>query len=137
MKSKIIAATIAAALIVTFISCNWFKRKQTQAFNIEGKWTIDSIENKSSDSSKNIGAFILALAAQDSSQLGIQFNNDSTYNYINANDSTKGKYYFSEDKNSLFLNEDSITHQFDFIMKTDSVISFASTDSIFYYLKRK
>jgi hypothetical protein len=136
MKIKIIVACVAAALVITFISCDWFKSKPTsQAFNLEGKWIVDSVENK--DSSKDVGNLILALASKDSLPVGIQFNKDSTFQYLNVQDSAKGKYYVSADASSLFLKEDSVTHQFNFIEKSDSAISFASVDSTKYYLKRK
>jgi len=140
MKSKIIVACIAAALVITFISCNWFKSKEeptSTAFNIEGQWIIDSVENKSSDSSKNIGLFLLALATKPNEQLGIQFNKDSSFHFINSTDSTKGVYYLSEDVNSLFVKDDSAFHQLNFISKSDSAFVATTTDSLVYHLKRK
>jgi hypothetical protein len=138
MKTKIVAACIAAALIITFISCNWFRSKpQPEAFNIHGEWVIDSIGNKGSDSSSITGMLVLALAAKDSLPIGIRFNNDSTFQYTHVTDSTKGRYYLSPDEQSLFLKEDSVTHQFNFIGKSDTAVSFASTDGTYYYLRRK
>lgn len=138
MKIKIAVACIAATLIITFIACNWFRSKPAQdAFNIQGQWTIDSIENRGHDSSKNIGMPALVLAAKDSLPVGIQFNNDSTFRYTNVKDSTKGKYYLSADENSLFIKEDSVTQQFNFIEKSGAAVSFASVDSVIYHLKRK
>jgi hypothetical protein len=138
MKTKIVAACIAAALIITFISCNWFRSKRRpEAFNIHGEWVIDSIENKGSDSSNNTGILVLTLATKDSLPVGIRFNNDSTFQYAHVTDSAKGQYYLSPDEQSLFLKEDSVTHQFNFIGKSDTAVSFASTDSTYYYLRRK
>ncbi len=140
MKSKIIVACIAAALVITFISCDWFKSKDEpteQAFNIEGQWIIDSIENKSSDSAKNIGIFLLALASTEEENIGIEFKNDSTYHFINASDSIQGKYYLSDDDNSLFVKEDSVTHQLNFLSKNDSSFIVSSTDSLVYHLRKK
>jgi hypothetical protein len=140
MKSKIIVACIAASLVITFISCDWFKSKDRSkpvAFNIEGQWIIDSVENRSSDSSKNMGLLILALAAQPNEQLGIEFKNDSTFHLVNSTDSAKGQYYLSDDQSSLFIKEDSAFHQLNFVTKTDSSFVAATTDSLVYHLKRK
>ncbi len=140
MKSKIIVAIFAAALVITFISCDWFTSKKEPkpvAFNIEGQWLIDSVENNSSDSSKNLGIFLLALATKENEQLGIEFKSDSTFHFINSTDSAKGSYYLSEDHNSLFVKEDSTFHQLNFITKSDSSFVAATTDSLVYHLKRK
>jgi hypothetical protein len=140
MKSKIIVACIAAALVITFISCNWFDSNdepKPTAFNIEGQWTIDSVENKSSDSSKNLGILLLALATKENEQLGIQFNNDSTFHFINSTDSATGKYYLAEDQNSLFVKEDSAFQQLNFLSRSDSTFVATTLDSIFYHLRRK
>lgn len=140
MKSKIIVACIATAFTITFISCDWFKSKdepKQEAFNIEGQWIIDSIENKSTDSSNNMGIFLLALAAKENEQLGIEFSNDSTFQFINSTDSAQGSYYISEDKNSLFIKEDSAFHQLHFISKSDSAFIASSTDSLVYHLRKK
>ena len=140
MKTKVTVAIIAAALVITFISCNWFSSKdepKPEAFNIEGQWIIDSVENRSSDSSKNLGILLLALAAKENEQLGIQFNNDSTFHFINSTDSATGKYYLSEDQNSLYVNEDSSFHQLNFLSRSDSSFVAASTDSMVYHLRRK
>lgn len=136
MKTKIIVACIAAAFVITFVSCDLFRSKRTQEFNLQGQWTIDSIENKGADSSKNMGILMLALAAKDSLPVGIQFNNDSTFRYLNTSDSTKGKYYLSEDKNSLFIKEDSVYTQLNFLTKSDSAFT-ATADSVVYHLKRR
>lgn len=138
MKIKIIVAFVASAVIIIAISCGLFSSgdPKTSQFNIQGKWVIDSIANKGSDSSKNVGMLALAIASKNGSP-GIQFNSDSTFEYIHSNDSAKGSYYLSPDASSLFLNEDSVIHQFNFLQKTDSAISFSSVDSVFYYLRRK
>jgi hypothetical protein len=138
MKSKLLAASVAAALIITFISCNWFKSKPAnEDFNIVGEWRIDSIENQGSDSSKFVSTLLLALASQDSVPVGIRFNNDSTFEYTQPNEPAKGKYYLSNDHNKLSLQEDSATYQFDIVKKSDSALSLSSVDSVFYYLRRK
>jgi hypothetical protein len=138
MKSKLLAATIAVALIITFIACNWLKSTpRSNAFDIHGEWIIDSMDNKGSDSSKDLGLLVLAMASKDSLPIGIRFNDDSTFQYTNTGDSAKGKFYLSSDESSLFLKEDSTTHQFNFIEKSDSAVSLSSVDSVFYYLKRK
>jgi hypothetical protein len=138
MKTKIIVATIAAALVITFVSCDLFRsKKKVTAFNIEGQWIIDSIENKGSDSSGNIGMLALVLAAKDSLPLGIQFNNDSSFYYLNAVDSAKGRYYLSEDRNSLFIKEDSTYTQLNFLSRSDSAFNASTPDSVVYYLKKK
>jgi len=138
MKTKIIVACIAAALVITFISCGLFGSKEkTTAFNIQGQWRIDSVESKGQDSSHNLAMLALLLASKDSIPVGIQFNSDSTFQYTNAQDSTKGQYYLSEDKNSLFIKEDSVYTQLNFITKTDSSFTASTTDSVVYHLKKK
>lgn len=138
MKNKIVIATVTAVAIITAISCGLFGSSdpKREPFNIQGQWIIDSLENKSTDSSKNIGLLALALA-KDSTPIAIQFNADSTFHYLDSQDSAKGSYYMAPDENSLFIREDSVTHQFNFITKSDSAISFISVDSLFYYLRRK
>ena len=138
MKTKIILSSIAFAIAIMLIACGLFgsEKKQT-AFDIRGQWLIDSIANKGSDSAANLGLLVLALAGNDSTQLGIQFNSDSSFQYLDAADSTMGTYYFSEDSQSLFLKEDSVTTQFNFISKSDTAFVAATTDSLVYYLKRK
>jgi hypothetical protein len=136
MKTKIIVASIAAALVITFVSCDLFRSKKKETvFNIEGQWIIDSVKNEGSDSSGNTGA--LALAAKDNLPLGIQFNSDSTFNYINAADSVKGRYYLSEDRNTLFIKEDSAYTQLNFLDRSDAAFTAATADSVVYYLKKK
>jgi hypothetical protein len=140
MKPKIIVACIAAALVITFISCDLFKsddEPKSTAFNIEGQWIIDSVENRSSDSSKNLGILLLALATKKNEQLGIQFNNDSTFHFINSTDSTTGKYYLSDDQSSLFVKEDSTFQQLNFLSRSDSSFIATTTDSIVYHLRKK
>ncbi len=140
MKSKIIVATIAAALVITFISCDLFKSDEepkSTGFNIEGEWIIDSIENKGSDSTKNLGILLLALATKENEQPGIEFKNDSTFHLINSTDSTKGHYYLSEDQSSLFVKEDSAFQQLNFLSKSDSAFVATTTDSLVFHLKRK
>lgn len=140
MKLKIIVACIAAALVITFISCNWLKSKEEPkpvAFNIEGQWLIDSVENKGSDSSKNLGILLLALATKENEQLGIEFKNDSTFHLINSTDSAKGHYYLSDDQSSLFVKEDTAFQQLNFLSKSDSTFVATTTDSLVYHLKRK
>jgi hypothetical protein len=138
MKTKIIVACLATALAITVIACNWLSSKPTaQAINVEGKWSIDSIDHKGSDSSKNVGNLILALTAKDSLPIGIQFNNDSSFQYLNVADTSKGKYSVSADTKRISLQQDSVTTLFDIIDRSDSLMSFASPDSTIYYLKRK
>jgi len=139
MKIKIIAAIIIAAGVITFISCNWFsvKKDPEQSFVIEGKWTIDSVEHKGSDSSAGIGLLALAMAAKDSLPLGFEFKNDSTYAYLNTRDSMGGKYYLSANTDTLYVKEDSVYQPLRFITKTDSVFSVMTADSIFFHLKKK
>jgi hypothetical protein len=134
MKTKIIVACIAAALVITFISCGLFgSKKEETVFNIEGQWTIDSIENRGSDSSSQIEI----LAAKDSLPIGIQFNSDSTFNYTGAADTTKGQYYLSEDRNSIFIKEDSAFTQLNFISRSDTAFTASTVDSVVYHLKKK
>lgn len=137
MKNKIIVASLAAVVIIVAISCGLFGSKRTKEFNIQGQWTIDSIANRSSDSSKNIGLLAVAISEKDSMPVGVQFNADSSFGYMHSSDSNAGKYYLAEDQTSLFIKEDSVTHQFNFLSKSDSAISLLSVDSIYYYLRRK
>ncbi len=138
MKTSIGAACIAAILVITLIACGLFGSKPKEAaFNIEGEWIIDSIENRTTDSSNNMGIFLLALAQKDSLPLGLRFNNDSSFQFTNVNDSITGSYYLSEDRNSLFVKEDSVFHQLNFITKSDSSFSAITTDSLVYHLKKK
>lgn len=137
MKNKIIVASLAAVVIIVAISCGLFGSKRTKEFNIQGQWTIDSIQNRSADSSKNIGLLALVLTAKDSVPIGVEFNADSSFRYTNTSDSSTGKYYVADDQTSLFIKEDSVTHQLNFLSKSDSAISLMSIDSIYYYLRRK
>ena len=138
MKTKIIVACTAAALVITLIACGLFGSKEKEtAFDIRGQWIIDSIGNKGSDSSANMAALLLAMSQKDSLPVGIQFNSDSSYQLVNTVDTVKGNYYLSEDNNSLFVREDSAYTQFNFLEKSDSVLSMSTLDSVVYYLRKK
>lgn len=135
---KIILSSIAVAIAVTIIACGLFgSDKKESAFEIHGKWQIDSVVNQGSDSSNNIGLLLLSLAGKDSIGLGMQFNNDSTFSYIGANDSASGTFYLSPDSKSLFVNQDSAVTRFDFITKSDTAFVASTPDSVVYYFKRK
>ncbi len=136
MKTTFIAALLIAAGIITFISCNWFSSSDPRKFNIQGKWIVDSIENKDSDSSNSMAMLAFVIAAKDSLPLGFEFKSDSTYSYINVKDSTGGKYYITEDKNTLFVKEDSAYYPLQFITKNDSGFSVISPDSLVFHLRR-
>jgi hypothetical protein len=51
MRSKIFIAVVATAIAMS--SCDWLtaKKQPAEAFNIEGKWKVDSISNRA-DSAK-------------------------------------------------------------------------------------
>lgn len=139
MKRAFIAALIIAAGIISFVSCKWFSSKPTadQSFNIQGKWIVDSMENRSSDSSKSIVMLAFVLAANDSLPFGFQFNNDSTYTYLSAKDSAVGKYYIADEESTLFVAEDSAYHPLNFISKNDSAFSVISADSLVLHLRKE
>jgi hypothetical protein len=138
MKSKIIVACIAATLVITFVSCGLFgSKKQTSAFNIEGQWTIDSIENRGTDSSNNMAAFLLGLVQKDSIPIGIEFYGDSSYQILHIADTVKGSYYLSGDRKSLFVKEDSAYTQLNFINRSDTSFAASTPDSIVYHLRKK
>lgn len=138
MKSKIILSCIAAAIVVTFLSCELFgSKKKADVFDITGQWNIDSIANNGSDSSNNIGLMALALAGSGDQQLAIQFNADSSFRYVHSQDSTGGTYYLSKDQNSLFIEEDSLVTQLNFLSKSDTAFTAVTPDSVVYFLKRK
>lgn len=137
MKIRIIVACIAAALVITFVSCGLFgsKKKET-AFNIEGEWTVDSIESKSNDSTKNLAIFLFAMN-NDSLPFVMNFASDSSFQLISAKDTVNGNYYLSDDKNSLFIKEDSVYTQLNFVTKTDAAFTAFTADSIIYHLSKK
>jgi len=137
MKTKIILAVSVVILASIFISCDWFKSKPVQKeFNIAGHWLVDSIRSDGKDTSHFADIMAIAIASKDST-LALQFNSDSSFQYIIGKDSTKGTYRFSSDRNSMFLTADSLTHQFNFLTKSDSAITLATTDSLVYYMRRK
>lgn len=139
MKTKIAAICVAAAIVVSFISCNWFGKSKSAAFNIEGNWVIDSMENLGSDTGfASLGLLVLAIN-QDSLPLGIVFNADSSYRLVNSSDSLAGQYSFSDDGENLLVTEhgDSTRHTFRFITKSDSAFSVLAKDSLVYHLRRR
>jgi hypothetical protein len=134
MKSKIIVVLIAATALIIFIACNWLSSKPKEtAFNIQGKWKVDSVENNGTDSNRT-ALLVWSLAKSDS--VAIQFNADSTFNYSDTAD-LKGKYYVSEKENMLFVKEDSTYQPLKFISRSDSAFTVSTADSLIIHLRKQ
>ncbi|HEX8460690.1 MAG TPA: hypothetical protein VF623_04650 [Segetibacter sp.] len=138
MRSKILIALAATAIGMS--SCEWFapNKKTFQAFNLQGKWKIDSIVNP--DTGTIASAFDVALKRKDfmidsvpaiynfkGNQLivnraGNTLNN-ATYNFDNKQITIKGQV-------------DTIEHVYAFTPVNDSAFSMTSNEKTTVFFKR-
>lgn len=136
MKSRLSVAIVATIIIVFAIACKWFRNTTDKPVSIAGQWTIDSIASSGHDSTKDKALLAFALSGTNGKTL-VEFGNDSTYRLIQTKDTLKGRYYVSTDAKSVFIEDDSVMRQYNFINRNDSAIAMLSTDSIFYSLKKR
>lgn len=134
MRTKFVAAILlAGGLFVA--SCNWFSSKlKTNAFNIEGKWTVDSIV-AGKDSSATTGILARAVLQKDSVAVGIDFQPDSSYVEFPESTIGKGRYYVKDKE--LYLSHDSAFFPYNLNVVSDSLIHVSSLDSLLIILKRQ
>ncbi len=134
MRTKFVAAILlAGGLFVA--SCNWFSNKsKTGAFNIEGKWMIDSID-AGKDTSAITGILAMVALQKDSVLAGIYFKGDSTYTELPDSTAGKGKYYLKDKE--LYIAEDTAFVPYKLSVVSDSVINLSSPDSLNIVMKRQ
>ncbi|MCW3110258.1 MAG: hypothetical protein JWQ09_4764 [Segetibacter sp.] len=136
MRSKIFIAVMATAIGMS--SCDWFtaRTQSVQAFNIEGKWKIDSI-TKGNDSVKVTGSPTLALFSHERSSLQtiFEFKKDTVVAII-PNKTDTLSYKIDNSQIAFKSKHDSTGHTFSFSPINDSLISFTGVDSSAVILKR-
>lgn len=137
MKTKSIAAFIAAAAIITILSCNWFqsKKEKVETSNpLIGKWQLDSV--KIGKDSSLAYAFLLMAMNEDSSGIQLVFAEDSLFTFSNTGTDTT-LYNFEEKQKQLTI-KDSIPYLYSFEKINDSLIALTSAkDSLVLYLKKE
>ncbi len=135
MQSKSFIAIIAIAAVISMISCEWFSpsSKPKETFNIQGKWTIDSIGGPKS-SSADMAIVLFMAAKNDSIPPAVVFRPDSTYGILPASNS-EGKYYVKGSE--LFLTEDTVSAPYRLTVINDSIVHLLGKDSLFVALSRQ
>jgi hypothetical protein len=132
MKIKILVAFIATATII-FTSCNWFQSKKKQSVNpLVGEWRLDSI---SIGKDTSIAYAIIAMAAQDSSDVNVTFTTDTIFSSSQTQVDTI-QYSFDEKVNQL-ITKDSSLQTMSFSRLNDSLISLTTKDSAIVFLRKK
>jgi len=137
MKTKFIAGFIAAATIITILSCNWFKSKSEKketANPLIGKWQLDSVKI-GKDSSL---AYFLFQAEKKESSAGfhITFIKDTLLSSSDGELDTA--FYSFDEKQKRLTVKDSIPYVYTFEKISDSLISLTATkDSSVLYLKKE
>lgn len=132
MKIKILVAFIAAVVIV-FISCNWFRSKKKGVSNpLVGEWKLDSIKSGKDSSMVD---FFIATALMDSNGVNLRFTKDSAFTQSkDAVDTVR--YSFDETVNQLNI-KDSVNQSFVYNKVNDSLITLTAKDSTVLFLQKK
>ncbi len=135
MRSKIFIAIVAIASVTVMISCDWFSSPTAtkEAFNIQGKWTIDSMGGPDS-SSAGMAILLFMAAKNDSIPPAVEFRADSTYTILPQSNS-EGKYYVKGSE--LFISEDTAFAPYHFTVINDSIVHLLGKDILFVALSRQ
>ncbi|HEX6916057.1 MAG TPA: hypothetical protein VF145_12500 [Chitinophagaceae bacterium] len=140
MKPILTVAIVAATLVIVFLSCNLFgPSKEAKRFDVTGSWVIDSIDNRSTDTSvRNLGLLVLSLD-KDSLPLTMIFEPDGSYHFLNSSDSLRGRYRLLQDSAALMVAEQDKENElrFGILNSSDSAFTLMSPDSLVYFLSRK
>lgn len=141
MKPIFSAVIVAALIIISIISCNWFdSAKKVAAFDIHGTWVIDSLEDRSKDTSAGHALGMLALTmVKDSVPLRMEFREDGGFTVVHAADTLSGTFELNSTADSLriYQQDEENPHEFLLISSSDSAFVARTKDSLHYFFRRR
>lgn len=139
MRSAILIALVAMGITMT--GCDWFssKDKASIAFNIEGNWKLDSLEQRN-DSSQQTGWLALARAGNDASDSTVyiyNFNNDSLLTISSRSITDTSYYKLNITDKEFVLKADSAETRYAFTAISDSLFSLTTGYSTVLWMKKQ
>lgn len=139
MRTAICIALVAIG--ITMFGCKWFtsNNNASTAFNIEGKWKLDSYK-EGSDSSKTIGWASSKIPVSDGSvtaNIIYSFYKDSVVAELPPAVLSSAYYTLNRSAKELTLKADSIENRFAFTVINDSSFSLTGADSSVLWLKKQ